>query len=229
MNIGSGMGLPFGRPSFRENLSALLLSDGATVANYRMGVGLTGTTNASAWANQIGTAGPLLQASGAAQPAIQADGSLLFDGVDDRMTAVFTLDQPVTLYLVFKQITWSSNDYFCDGVVAQQAIRQAGTGTTIAQVGSLPGASDATFGLDVYGVITSVYNGASSILKVDGGTNNTGDIGVGNPGGFILGSDGAPVVFSNIQVKESIIRNVADSADTRTRIQGLLKAIYGTP
>ena len=35
--------------------------------------------------------------------------------------------------------------------------------------------------------------------------------------------------YGNIQVKEIIIRNVADSAATQAQIQALLRAIHGTP
>ena len=54
--------------NYRTWLDSVLRSDGATVANYQPGVGVTGSLNASAWANQIGIAGPLLQATGANQP-----------------------------------------------------------------------------------------------------------------------------------------------------------------
>lgn len=51
-------------------LTALLEGDGLTVADYDASLGVTGTLNASAWANQMGIAGPLLQATGAAQPIV---------------------------------------------------------------------------------------------------------------------------------------------------------------
>lgn len=63
-----------GEDSFRALLTNLL-NDTNTVANYQPGIGVTGTLNASAWANQIGAAGSLLQATGANQPIY-----LPFDG-----------------------------------------------------------------------------------------------------------------------------------------------------
>lgn len=51
-----------------RNLLTQFLSDGNTAADWRADLGVTGALNASSIANQIGAAGPLLQASGANQP-----------------------------------------------------------------------------------------------------------------------------------------------------------------
>lgn len=54
-----------------------------TLANVR-NTGITGDP-ASAWADQVGTAQDLAQASGPSQPGVSVDGALEFDGVDDYM------------------------------------------------------------------------------------------------------------------------------------------------
>lgn len=215
--------------SLRDTLT-YLLNDGNTVANYQLGVGLTGTTNASAWANQIGAAGPLLQATGANQPAIQADGSLLLDGATDYMQAAFTLAQPTTVYAVVNPISWTDIDYIFDGfTVATLGLQQATATPSVRQTGNL-GAANANTNLTVgaYHLFTGVWNGATSSSRVD----STAEVATGNPGttaadGFTLGVQGSTGNFGNIQVKEIIIRKAADSAATQAEIRALLNAIHG--
>lgn len=87
----------------------------AMEAWFRKNVGITSAANAvSNWANQAasGAARDYVQATGAAQPTLQGDGTILFDGTSDYLqTAAFTLGQPYTRYIRFKQITWTSGDY----------------------------------------------------------------------------------------------------------------------
>jgi len=63
-----------GAPGIGSGVRTLqeILNDGSTVAWYRPGIGVTGTLNASAWANQIlpDLSGPLLQATDAKQPIV---------------------------------------------------------------------------------------------------------------------------------------------------------------
>ncbi len=81
MNVFPTRGAPF-LPRLRFDrannqralLRAILSQLGNTVAWYQPGVGVTGTLNASAWANQLGIAGSLEQATGANQPIYLPDG-----------------------------------------------------------------------------------------------------------------------------------------------------------
>ena len=216
--------------SARQALTAALSRDGATVADYQPG-NYTGTLNASAWANSIGAAGSLLQATGANQPTIEADGSLLFDGLAHWMRATFTLNQPETIYLVGKQVTWTDQDQFYDGVTADSMDLYQGTVTpTIKIYAGAAAAVSTQLAVDTYGVIVAVFNGASSTIKVDGNAPGTAvDVGAGNGGGITLGAKATPLNYGNVQIKEVIIRNVADSAAVQAQIQALLKAIHGTP
>lgn len=221
--------------SARNRLSLLLRADNNTVADYRAGIGQTndGAGLCSAWANQIGAAGSLTAAT-TARPTIQADGSLLFDGVANGMvTSGFTLNQPTILYLVLKQITWTSGDKITDGHTLDTMLIQQETGgvsPALRLFAGLGTASNSGLTLDTYGVVTALFNGASSSLQINSATAATGDAGSSNAGGFALGANfNTGGSWSNIQVKEVIIRTVADSAATQAAIQGYLKSIYGTP
>lgn len=208
-----------------------VLRDGNTVADYQLGIGQTdaGGGACSVWANQIGTA-PSLTAAGAARPTIQADGSLLFDGVAQFMaTGAFTLNQPTTIYFVGKQITWTASDRIFDGNSADVSeVYQQGTASPSIRISAgTPSVDNNDFSLNTYGIVIALFNGASSLLQVNANTPTAGNFGAGNPGGFTLGTEGTThSLFANIQVKEIILRNAADSAGTRANIQALLKAIH---
>ena len=229
----------FGRSKSRFNgcasvftLQRFLSSDGNTVAWYRSQIGQTndGAGLCSSWANQIGAAGALTAAT-TARPTIQSDGSLLFDGTANIIrTAAFTLNQPETIYVVFSLISWVGNADIIDGVTQSSGVIFCNTSTPNFDVyaGANLG-NNATLTVGTSSVVTVVINGASSSSQVDSATKKTGNAGAANMGGITLGAGGGGGNFSNIQVKELIVRSVADNATTQSLIQGYLKAIYGTP
>lgn len=221
----------FSEQGVRGRLTALLL-DGNTVADYRAGVGQTdaGAGACSVWANQIGIA-PSLTAAGGARPTIQADGSVLFDGVANVMaTGAFTLNQPTMIYFVGKQVTWTINDYLWDGQTADKLSIYNVTATPQIRMNGGTGANDnSDFSVNVNHIVVASYNGASSFLQVDSNAAVSGNAGSTAGDGFTLGARTGPSAYGNIQVKEVIIRKVADSAATQGQIQFYLKQIYGTP
>lgn len=220
---------------YRSALSNLLRSDGATVADYDMSLGVTGTTNASAVANQIGAAGPLLQATGANQPQIVGDGSLLFDGLAHFMDAAFAFSGAKSIYAVIIPVTWTANDYLFDGKSVNSGalldLTAAGTPKVSYANNAVNYLTAQTFTLGTKDTVTAIANGANSVLRIGSGTGVTGDAGANaNMAGFSLGRPGSTNAFySNIQVYRVILRTVADDAAKQAQIQSLLKAIYGTP
>ena len=190
------------------------------VAWYRQGQGVTVTgAGVSQWDSQIG-ATHLLQGTDTNRPSKEADGSILFDGVDNYLKAVaFTLNQPTTVYLLGKQVTWTDGDTVWDGnaLNLMRLYDQTATPNIRMFAGSGP-TSNIDFILDTYAVVSAVYNGASSTLQVNNETPTTGNSGTNDAGGFTLGAyDNSGTVggFSNIQVKEVIIYNVAHDANQR--------------
>lgn len=176
-----------------------------------------------------------LNNTGATPAQIIASPSLLFDGTAHFMQAAFTLNQPNTIYIVFKQVTWTILDTVFDGdeggvSITAQLAQSTGTPKLTIFAGSIIG-DNANLAVGAYGVAAAVFNGASSSLTIDSTAALTGNAGAGNAGGMTLGANGLAVTaqFGNIQVKEIIIRNVADSVATQAQIQALLKAIHGTP
>jgi len=202
------------------------------VAWFRKGIGQVGGANCSQWTDQSGLNHHLLQGTGAAQPAIQGDGTLLFDGASHFMKCTgFTLTQPTTLYLRMRQVTWTSNRYFTDGnSVNTGVILQSHTGATpqIEALADMAGASylgpNGALTVNVYASVCAVFNGASSVLQV-GATTVSGTLGTDSMGGFTLGAASLGVAFSNIQVAEGILYNVAHDASTRAAVIAYLNTL----
>lgn len=155
--------------------------------------------------------------------------SVFFDDAAHYMkTDPFTLNQPETVYLVAKQVSWG-NRYLHDGNTNNSMVLFQNTASPqlALYAGSFSGNNaDATIGSKV--VIAELFNGASSALRVNLGTEVTsGDVGAGNAGGFTLGSNPTPGSFANIQVYEARIYNVAHDAATRANIIHALMSKHG--
>jgi len=193
---------------------------------YGSGITITGS-GVSQWDDVSGNGNHLLQGTDAFRPSKEADGSILFDGTDHRMSASFTLIQPETVYILGKHITWTSGDRWFDGAGAN-----SGTGYMIGVSGDVKlyagnfQTNPTNIPLDTYGVMTGVINGASSALQWENETPETaGDIGVNNMGGFTLASKAAGTGEGNIQVKEVLVFNTAHDAATRAQVIAYLQTI----
>lgn len=197
---------------------------------YRKGVGITSSSGAvSAWSDQSGNSRHLLQATGAAQPALQADGTILFDGVAHFLkTSAFTFNQPETVYLLLKQVTWTANDFLMDGNASNggRLGQEVSSPTLRLNAGVLGAAANTDLAVNTYGAVAVVINGASSLIQVGYATPTTGDAGVNNMGGFTLGALGNGASnFANIQVKEVILYTAAHDASQRARNIAYLTSI----
>jgi hypothetical protein len=142
------------------------------------------------------------------QPTLSG-GGLLFDGANYAMgTPPFLLVQPITAYLVGRQITWGGGGTFFNLSAANLLMLAQTTATpTLKTYGGSAysnGNSDLALGVD--GVITSVLNGASSTIGINRKTRTTGSIGTSaSDGGFILGARTTAGNFINALVYEIAI------------------------
>ncbi len=207
---------------------------GDTAAWYRYGVGITVTgAGVSKWADQSGATHDLVQATDAARPSLQSDNSILFDGTAQFLKAsAFTLNQPETLYFLFKQISWTAADYFIDGNGLDGGSINQNLASPKIRIfaGNLDANFTAVLGMTIgaYGIVTVVFNGASSVLQINAGASASGNAGANNMGGLTLGCPGTAVGnFGNIQVKELIVFPAAHTASTRANIINYLALLGG--
>lgn len=194
---------------------------------FNQGITVTGA-GVAVWADQSGEGNDLLQGTDTNRPSEESDGSILFDGVDNFLkTNAFTLNQPETVYLLARQITWASGDRVFDGNDTNlMTLFQTGVTPEIEPyAGSFMG-KNSDWTLDTYMPVGVVYNGASSLSQVADNTPVTGNVGAGNAGGFTLGARGDGLgTFSNIQVKEVIIYSDAKGVDDRALLQAYLNSL----
>ncbi len=155
--------------------------------------------------------------------------SLLFDGSAHYMNcSAFTLNQPETIYLVGKQVTWTNADYFIDGNTNDSMVLyQLGSTPTITLYAGATGPSSTSMLIGEKHVACSVFNGAASTIQVDSNAAATGDASTRNGGGLTLASRATPGLYANIQVYEVLIYNVAHDAATRANVIRALMSKHG--
>lgn len=227
MPLPKGRGSGGGDNPFNPDLITQL----KPAAWFRFGVGITVTgAGVSTWADQSGNGRDLLQGTDTNRPALQADSSILFDGVDNFLKcSAFTFNQPYTVYILGKQITWADSDRIFSGNAVNTMDLHQSSGGVSPQVSLSAGSGAANNGewaLNVYAAVASVFNGASSSLRVNNTAATTGDAGAGNAGGFELGADsGGTARWSNIQVKEVILFSGAHNTATQDRVINYLSSL----
>lgn len=207
-----------------------ILWDGNSVAWFDMAKNITkdGSNRISEWGDYSESGHPLLQAGAdSIKPVLTADG-VLFDGVDDYLKcASFTLNQPEFIYIVFRQLSWTRYEQIFDGNGNSTGylMQDAATPDLKISAGTQSGVISPT--LNTFVIVRALFNGASSKLILNDGTPVTGNFGAANMMGFTLGVKGsASSGFSHCEVKEAIIRKIADTAPNEAAIYNYLKDKY---
>lgn len=183
-------------PSFTESSS-----NAATVT-----INTSGATGA-----RISGARDLYQGTAANQPilTIAAAGNYLtFDGSNDYLkAAAFSLSQPETVYFVGSQVTWTINDIAYDGNSAgeRMALYQETTTPRLTLFANAVGPTVSTLAVATNGIITSVFNGASSSNRLNRSTAATGNAGAHSGNGFVLGGRYDGDVPANITAQEVLV------------------------
>lgn len=198
---------------------------------YRFGMGITVTgAGVSQWNDASGNGRHLLQGTDAARPPLQADGTVLFDGVAQFLqTSGFTLNQPETVYILCNQVSYAVNRVLLDGsLAATMRLLQGGSvaGQLYIRLTSTVGDNtDAALPIGTYGVIACVFNGVASAIQVDNRATTTGDVGATNASGFTVGANGSGAAFANIRVKEVIVCNTAHDGTRRAQMLAWLRSL----
>lgn len=170
----------------------------------------------------------LYQGTAAQRPAYTAAAggnrlSVGFDGSNDYLKAApFSLSQPETIYFAGKQVSWASgrNIYDGGGAGGHPSVGQRGVSPALTlYAGSADTASNSNLAIGATGLLSSVFNGASSSNRVNGGTAVTGNPGSGASAGFTVaaystGSGG----FANITASEVAIYAEAHNTATQNNL-----------
>lgn len=218
MRRSTKMGAALGRP-IMQNMAAW----------FKYGKAITTVSGAvSQWDDASGNGRHLLQATAASRPALQSDNSILFDGSDDYLqTAAFTYNQPLTYYLLFRQVTWTTTNMVSDGRTAGSLQIQQISPTPNIRLrnGGAAATTTIAFTLNTYGVVCALWDGASSGISLNSGSLATGTMDNTAATGFTLGSNATPAGNSNIQVKEVILYSAAHDTYQRRRVIGYLRRV----
>ena len=208
-----------------------IISDGNTVAWFDAAVNITKDVSnfVSVWGDKSGLNHHLLQASGTNQPLWSADG-VLFDGVDNFMqTATFPLEQPEMIYIVFKQITWTDSERITDGFnnYSGNLYQYVSTPGLSLRCGAAVASANNNLTLNTFGIARVLFSGAGSKITI----NDTAPL-VMNPGfldmdGLTLGSRAlGDTFFAHCEIKEVILRKIADTAPSEAEIYAYLASKY---
>lgn len=224
--IGIGIGVPF-RKVF-GNIPPSILSDGNTVAWYDYSdidtIDKDINNRVASWRDKLGSGHDLLQSVLEYRP-LYKDRGIYFDGANDYLkTAAFTLNQPEHIYAVIKQVRWFGGDYIFDGeTTADGSLLQTGVSPGLKVYAGTNSSENVNLPINKYGVLKILFNGASSKFQIDETAAISGDFGAINMGGFTLGRKGLGGGEPTIEVKEIIIRKIADTIINENLIYSYLK------
>jgi hypothetical protein len=211
---------------------SFLSSDGSTAAWYIADVSssiIFSGNDVSTWKDYLNSGRNLLQPDADRRPLWTSNG-VLFDGaigiLGDYMQAQFTYNQPESIYVVMKQVTWVSDMYMWDGYTDYMGLCWQHGSTP--QLDTFPGIDNpnGNLAVDTFGIVRNFWNSASSKLQINNTAAVTRDGGTDNYGGFTIGGSTAGLYCSNIQVKEIILRRGADSPADETAIYDYLALKY---
>lgn len=205
-----------------------ILNDGNTMAWYDFMKGVTKDESnyVSQWNDNLLSGRDLYQANEDKRPIWQSDG-VLFDGSNDILrSSAWTHNQPSFIYTVINQVTAAASRILFDGLANYNALQHFDGGLRL-YAGAALGKIFPT--LNTYNIIRALFNGTSSKLILNNNTPVTGNAGTVNPSGFSLGGQHNDGInrWSNIKVKEIIIRKVADTSENETTIYEYLKNKHG--
>jgi hypothetical protein len=138
-----------------------------------------------AWEDQSGQGNDATQATSSKQPALKLNKLnkkpiIRFDGSDDTLlSGTFTAIQPQVIFIVFKQVSWTSGRYVFDGqAVIKCGAIQFGSSGLIRQITGPLAAPGVNFGTSVFNIGVFRFADAGGYIRRNGAqTNQTGGTG----------------------------------------------------
>lgn len=218
---------------FGTSFSPLNLTNLKLWVKSDVGITLNGS-NVSAWADQSGNGNNLTQAVAVSQPAYVANqingyGSVQFDGINDSLKSnSFTLNQPETIFIIYKNPSFLSGGYIFDGFGADTGgyFQYASSPNLYMYAG---GSFYPITGLiGSYFLATVIFNGASSKHQKNNVAEETGNASTRNMGGLLLGAYAGGAGYNgNPHIAEVIVMSGVATTDERNNIKTYVTNRYG--
>jgi hypothetical protein len=211
------------------------LSDGGTKFLLDYTLGVTQVANlVSSWADMLGGGVALVEAHDTEKPTLDLDGSLdadgilddgiIFDGVDNRLSASFAWVQPEMVYIVMKVLSWTINDILFDGGVSHSGKSYQTTATPTHSIAAGIPACPISYTLNKWIIVRAYFSGVNSYHILNNAAPVTGNAGTIDMAGFTLGSRFQATNWGNVKVKGVCGRT---SNTGEVNIYNYLKARYG--
>lgn len=180
-----------------------------------------------------GTADVWTAPSAGSSPTLAVDRDLhmpylSFDGVNDRMDAPASVDQPLTALVIARFPVLPS----VPTVAVNFHTQPGGRGIEVASDGSLSTLFPTKVALGTtvdtdWHVYTLQVNGSSGFVQIDGGARVTGNFGTGSAGGITVGRNATGTGFTQIDVAEVVVWANALNSIALNKEYRSIKAFYG--
>jgi hypothetical protein len=190
------------------------------------------------WQDQSGNGNHATQATAGKRPALKLNIQngkpvVRFDGVSDFLQTVsFSASQPIHVFLALSQRTWNGPARIMDGTTTDQVVLEQLNVTPELDLfdGSAFTCSSTALAVATFGTLSILHNGASSELRVNGGTAATGNPGSGGfTAGLTLGSKFGGAIPTAIDLGELLVYAPALSTGQRQQVEQYLRTRWGTP
>jgi hypothetical protein len=153
---------------------------------------------------------------------------LYFDGTNDSLkAAAFAYAQPCTVYFLGSQVTWTASDrLYSGGTTLSNTVLQRTSSPIVAFTGgaATPVGNISTLSIGTRGVLTHVFNGASSLGRLNMESYSLVDGGSVSANGFTLAAiEAGSSAFGNITFTRALLYSGAhDEATQRRTIRYLM-------
>lgn len=180
------------------------------------------------WKDKSGNARHLTQATSSKRPTLKTNIQnglpvVRGDGVDDFLRCAFTFAQPQTFFFVTRVNTFLSSAFLLGGVTDDRRIFSGGGANRKYMYAGTGLAPSLTHTDNTWGVLTAVFNGASSTIALNAGSATTGNSGTNTGGGVTLFGSDSVGQCGAMDIAELLLFGTL-TADEKTQILNYLNA-----
>lgn len=176
------------------------------VAWYKFGAGTNNTASGvKRWEDRL-FGRHVIQDTTTLRPSVSS-GIVTFN--NQYLRKVFALTQPCTFYALMRQDVWNSVSVMMDGATGNSGLYQLSSSPELKGYAGTFSSVNSNAAINTFVAVCIVFNGASSVLRVNNTTPVTGDFGAGDAGGLTLGATSAGSQRGRVSFKEVTVYNIA--------------------